>query len=213
MNEQIEINLSHTTNDIAVIVHEFIHYYLNNINISDNYVFLIEFFSTYFELYSMNYMRQFNDDNLKISMYYLVKKFLWYSKYMQKNNLVFLAYDSFGNISENSIKDLEEVYGIKTDSFNEICIDLLNSIKKDANIMYNYKYVIAILLAYCLIDKISPTAVIEFGNNINMYENSNKTLNETLDMLGIDFSFELIEETIEKIKDDFLKENDFENKK
>lgn len=213
LNEQIEISLSHTTNDIAVIVHEFIHYYLNDINLSDNYVFLIEFFSTYFELYSINYMKQFNDDNLKISMNYLLRKFLWHSKYIQENILVFLAYDNFGNINENSIKDLEEVYGIKTDSFDKICIDLLNTMKKDINVMFNYKYVIATLLTYYSIDKILPTTIIEFGKNINMYKNSNKTLNETLEMLGIDFSFENIEETIEKIKDEFLKENNYINKK
>ena len=166
--EQIELKLDYTTDDIRKIVHEFIHLYYNVPNRSQNYIFLIEFFSIYFEEYARNFMEKYNDESLKISSISRINRFLQSVNFIQHFIIVFITYKNLGDLSNKSQIELKEICHINYNSFEQKCYELLELFESENNNIANaYKYIVGTILAYYCIDKVDVKIVLNFGKNIN----------------------------------------------
>ena len=203
LREQIELQLDYTTDDIRKIVHEFIHLYYNVPNRSQNYIFLIEFFSIYFEEYARNFMEKYNDESLRISSISRINRFLQSVNFIQHFIIVFITYKNLGDLSNKSQIELKEICHINYNSFEQKCYESLELFESENNNIANaYKYIVGTILAYYCIDKVDVKIVLNFGKNINKETYCNLNIFELLQTININLDSNLINETIGKIENE-----------
>ena len=202
IREQIELKLDHTTDDIRKIVHEFIHLYLEVPNRSQNYKFLIEFFSTYFEEYARNFMDMYDDESLKFSCISRINVFLQSVNFIQHFIIILLTYKNLGDLNDKSQIELKEICHINYKTFEKKCCELLKLFESGENdLTYNYKYIVGTILAYYCKDKLDVKHIIDFAKKVNTSLYSEMDIFELLKQINISLNFELISNVIDQIED------------
>lgn len=212
-NNLININREFNFNDIVSLVHEFIHYTNGKDRKTKNRYLLTEFLSIYFEIYALEYLLQKGISKDEISIYDRLKNSVSSAKSLFSYELIFLSYEKFGDINENTINDLRDNYlNISKESFDQECEGLLNHIEKcekdyKIRIMYqkkfkseefvyelcspffdNYRYLLGTLLAYYARKNCKIEDIIYLNKHINDSNFWNSNLVNLLKKINIDIN-------------------------
>ena len=203
--------------DVITLIHEFIHYSeLKEKNKTTyNREFLTEFIAIYFEKIAEKYLIEEKNVpideislNLReISLYRHNREFYEYS-------VILLAYEKFGNINENTTNDLDKLLKFKDNSFERECIELLQKfdkinetnnekdsvIKMTKLVNYNYKYIVGTFLAHYALEHSKIEDMVKLNDNINTEEYTNLSVEEILNTVGIKINEEMINQTVDIIK-------------
>lgn len=225
----ININRNFNYIDVTSLIHEFMHY-MNHIDnkLSNNRYLLTEAISIYFEEYAKRYLIQKGISKEKLflnerimSTKRTASNFNWYS-------LIFLAYEKFGNIDNNTYKFLNEYFlSIEKEEFEEECSKALELCEKeykkykfkykmeteDVNlnsfennlferlsgfVNKDYRYILGTYIAYYALEHSSLEKMTYLCNHINEYQYSKMDPIDVLKYANIDI-YELDIEIIEKV--------------
>ena len=223
----ININRNFNYIDVTSLIHEFMHY-MNHIDnkLSNNRYLLTEDISIYFEEYAKRYLIQkgISKEELFLNERIMSTKrtasnFNWYS-------LIFLAYEKFGNIDNNTYKFLNEYFlSIEKEEFEEECSKALKLCERihekykfeykmkseDLNgfednlfrkliefVNKDYRYILGTYIAYYALEHSSLEKMVYLCNHINEYSYSKMDPIDVLKYANIDI-YELDIEIIEKV--------------
>ena len=204
----ININRKYTYDDISTLIHEFMHYIATLLYSFDNKV-ITEFISIYFELYSNEYLCNNYDINLEELEY--DKRF--FSNYMNSLlsktiDLPLLIYSRFGNLNNNSYKDLKKI--INDYSRNKYLVDVkraIDSINRfDERILYisplveAHYYMYATLLSFYARENCNMKDIVDLANNA---KNDDLEILDLLKKYNIKLDDSFINKTIESM-DNYL---------
>jgi len=200
----INIRREFNYNDVISLVHEFIHYTNGKEKQSKNRYLLTEFLSIYFEMYALDYLIAKDISKEEIGLYDRLISTLVNAKKIYTYEIVFLAYEKFGNIDEDTINYLNEYYlSISKDDFLEECMNLLNCfIEKDKTnnnseniyeivipFFNHYRYLIGTLIAFYAKDYCKLEDIVNLNNHINDDIGNMDTI-QVLRKIGINVSSE-----------------------
>lgn len=218
-NDTRLININRTFNyiDVTTLIHEFIHY-MNTIDmpLSKNRYLLSEAISIYFEEYAKLYL--LNKGVSKEELFF--NKRIIYTKKAASNfnwySLIFLAYEKYGNIDENTYQLLNKyICKITKEEFDEECSKALSfceKIHKEYELEYKtnsnainmddfeeklfkhlitfvneaYRYIFGTYIAYYALEHSTKEKMTYLCNHINEYPYSMMNVFDILEAADID---------------------------
>lgn len=220
----ININRSYNYDDVVVLIHEFFHYLTGKgQHVTENWHWLTEFFSIYFESYAINYLIDNGVPKNEIKYKARLK-----STYRRTNDMYFiesplLSYHFFGVISDSSYQLLDKfrIVNVTKEVFEQECKNLLYWFRKEES---NYKlenfkqdyseyglrlyygdkfknyfsYFFGTVLAFYAIENCDMENILKINDKIN---DENLDFFECISEMGIDiFNDNFNDEVIESIK-------------
>ena len=175
----------------------------------------LEFFSIYFEMYAQRNILESGINPSELDIFDRIKDTGKISKEMNEYDLVFMSYNLFGNVKEDSYEDLEKYHIVSStkEEFESVCINLLkyfdyqkivyNNENKEFN-LYNYRkcisklfssgyrYLFGTLFACYLLENGNKDKVVWLNDHINDEEIKNMNFIDVLKIIGIDLTDENI---------------------
>ncbi len=206
----IDIKRDFNYEDVVTLIHEYIHYTNGKINEDlENRHMLTEYVSIYFEMYARDYL--INKGIPKEEFYYNDRIISAYNYGLDITDyeLIFISYQKYGKITEETYKDLNaSVINIPKEMFEKECKKFLEKCKKldkeyqhdilyeadfnhkkysdklTANIDTDYRYLFGTAFAIYTRELNDIDSVIKLNDNLN---NEMLSLDDLLKMVHIDF--------------------------
>lgn len=215
----IDIAREYNYNDVLMLIHEFIHSTNISKNVGEYRYILTEFFSIYFEMYAQRNILESGINPSELDIFDRIKDTGKISKEMNEYDLVFMSYNLFGNVKEDSYEDLEKYHIVSStkEEFESVCINLLkyfdyqkivyNNENKEFN-LYNYRkcisklfssgyrYLFGTLFACYLLENGNKDKVVWLNDHINDIAIRKMNLTSVLKIIDIDFTGENIDEKL-----------------
>lgn len=215
----IDIARTHNYNDVLMLIHEFIHSTNSSKNMGEYRYILTEFFSIYFEMLSQKDLLENGINTSELDIFDRIKNTGKISKEITEYDLVFISYNLFGNIKENSYEDLEKYHIVSSTKkeFECACVRLLkyfdyqkiqyNNESKEFNlhdyrkcisILFSsgYRYLYGTLFACYLLENGNKDKIVWLNDHINDEKMKNMNLIDVLKMIDIDLTDENINEKL-----------------
>ena len=205
----ININRAFNYTDIEVMIHEFMHYVCYTGEGTKNKI-LGEFISVYFELYAIEYIyKNYKVDIEELFYNRRLINIFYQSSEVEKMEVPFFIYKTFGNLDENSYKDAKEFFDkYNEDNYKYECHEILKLIEKENNqdterieIDKAHYYLIATFLAYYFRKTSDINTVLNFVNNINNIENKDLDLIEVLKKYNLVIKKDLRQKIFESMEE------------
>lgn len=215
------IDLARTYNydDVLSLIHEFIHSTNSSKNMGEYRYILTEFFSIYFEMLSQKELLENGINSSELDIFDRIKNTGKISKEITEYDLVFISYNLFGNIKENSYKDLKKYHIVSSTKkeFECACVRLLkyfdyqkiqyNNESKEFNlydyrkcisILFSsgYRYLLGTLFSCYLLENGNKDKIVWLNDHINDEKMKNMNLIDVLKMIDIDLTDENINEKL-----------------
>ena len=211
----IDLARTYNYNDVLTLIHEFIHSTNSSKNMGEYRYILTEFFSIYFEMLSQKELLENGINSSELDIFDRIKNTGKISKEITEYDLVFISYNLFGNIKENSYKDLKKYHIVSSTKkeFECACVRLLkyfdyqkiqyNNESKEFNlydyrkcisILFSsgYRYLFGTLFACYLLENGNKDKVVWLNDHINDEEIKNMNFIDVLKIIGIDLTDENI---------------------
>lgn len=211
----IDIARTYNYDDVLMLIHEFIHSTNASENIGEYRYILTEFFSIYFEMLSQKELLENGINSSELDIFDRIKNTGKISKESTEYDLVFISYNLFGNIKENSYKDLKKYHIVSSTKkeFECACVRLLkyfdyqkiqyNNESKEFNlydyrkcisILFSsgYRYLLGTLFSCYLLENGNKDKVVWLNDHINDEEIKNMNFIDVLKIIGIDLTDENI---------------------
>lgn len=226
----IDLHRSFNYVDVVILIHEYFHYINGrHKHLTSNWYILTEFFSIYFEMYATEYLINKGIPKEEINYNNRLNITIHHAKSLRIYEIVFMAFEKFGNINENTVNDLNEyVCRISKKQFEKECNNVLHNFKKIEknyrnDILYeedyneeklsefislvpsiDYKYVVGTLLAIYAMDYSNIDKILKLNDTI--HENTDD-INDVLNEIGIDTDnidfFTILSNSLDKYIDKF----------
>ena len=200
---------------MLILIHEFIHSTNASENMGEYRYILTEFFSIYFEMCTRKNLLESGINPSELDIFDRIKYTGRDSKLIDNYSFVLMYYNLFGNIKENSYKDLIKynIVSLSKEEFDNSCQFLLNyfDYKKDEynfkNKEFNlydyrkcisslfssgYRYLFGTLFACYLLENGNKDKVVWLNDHINDEEIKNMNFIDVLKIIGIDLTDENI---------------------
>lgn len=215
----IDLAREYNYNDVLMLIHEFIHSTNSSENMGEYRYILTEFFSIYFEMYAQRNLLESGINSSELDIFDRIKDTGKISKEMNEYDLVFMSYNLFGNVKEDSYEDLKKYHiaSSKKEEFESACFKLLkyfdyqkvkyNNENKKFN-LYNYRkcisslfssgyrYLYGTLFSCYLLENGNKDKIVWLNDHINDEKIKNMNLIDVLKMIGIDLTDENIDEKL-----------------
>lgn len=211
----IDLARTYNYNDVLTLIHEFIHSTNSSKNMGEYRYILTEFFSIYFEMLSQKELLENGINSSELDIFDRIKNTGKISKESTEYDLVFISYNLFGNIKENSYKDLKKYHIVSSTKkeFECACVRLLkyfdyqkiqyNNESKEFNlydyrkcisILFSsgYRYLLGTLFSCYLLENGNKDKVVWLNDHINDEEIKNMNFIDVLKIIGIDLTDENI---------------------
>lgn len=211
----IDLARTHNYNDVLMLIHEFIHSTNSSKNMGEYRYILTEFFSIYFEMLSQKDLLENGINTSELDIFDRIKSAGMISKEITEYDLVFISYNLFGNVKEDSYEDLEKYHIVSStkEEFESVCINLLkyfdyqkivyNNENKEFNLYdyrkcisslfsSGYRYLFGTLFACYLLENGNKDKVVWLNDHINDEEIKNMNFIDVLKIIGIDLTDENI---------------------
>lgn len=215
----IDLAREYNYNDVLMLIHEFIHSTNSSENMGEYRYILTEFFSIYFEMYAQRNLLESGINSSELDIFDRIKDTGKISKEMNEYDLVFISYNLFGNIKENSYEDLEKYHIVSSTKkeFECACVRLLkyfdyqkiqyNNESKEFNlhdyrkcisILFSsgYRYLLGTLFSCYLLENENKDKIVWLNDHINDEKMKNMNLIDVLKMIDIDLTDENINEKL-----------------
>ena len=202
-----------------MLIHEFIHSTNSSENMGEYRYILTEFFSIYFEMYAQRNLLESGINSSELDIFDRIKDTGKISKEMNEYDLVFISYNLFGNIKENSYEDLEKYHIVSSTKkeFECACVRLLkyfdyqkiqyNNESKEFNlhdyrkcisILFSsgYRYLLGTLFSCYLLENENKDKIVWLNDHINDEKMKNMNLIDVLKMIDINLTDENINEKL-----------------
>lgn len=198
----IDIDRSFDYNEVRTLVHEFIHYTAGHF-FNNNRSFLSEFLAIYFEMIAV---KKLEDDNKLVDYYFRLKTLRKSGNRFYGYGIVLFAYISFGNINEDTYKDVCRVFkSFNQESFNKHCsyvYKVLKNIENESKYKFtddyelrckmaaakfmagDYLYIVGVILAIYAHQYCDNNAILYLNSHLSSFDNMN--IEEVLNYIGID---------------------------
>lgn len=211
----IDLARTHNYNDVLILIHEFIHSTNASENMGEYRYILTEFFLIYFEMCTRKNLLESGINPSELDIFDRIKYTGRDSKSIDNYSFVLMYYNLFGNIKENSYKDLIKynIVSLSKEEFDNSCQFLLNyfDYKKDEynfkNKEFNlydyrkcisslfssgYRYLLGTLFSCYLLENGNKDKVVWLNDHINDEEIKNMNFIDVLKIIGIDLTDENI---------------------
>lgn len=215
----IDIAREYNYNDVLMLIHEFIHSTNISKNVGEYRYILTEFFSIYFEMYAQRNLLESGINSSELDIFDRIKDTGKISKEITEYDLVFISYNLFGNIKENSYEDLKKYHIVSSTKkeFECACVRLLkyfdyqkiqyNNESKEFNlydyrkcisILFSsgYRYLLGTLFSCYLLENENKDKIVWLNDHINDEKMKNMNLIDVLKMIDIDLTDENINEKL-----------------
>mgnify|MGYP004507305037 FL=1 len=215
----IDLARTHNYNDVLMLIHEFIHSTNLSKNMGEYRYILTEFFSIYFEMLSQKELLENGINPSELDIFDRIKNTGKISKEITEYDLVFISYNLFGNIKENSYEDLKKYHIVSSTKkeFECSCVRLLkyfdyqkiqyNNESKEFNlygyrkcisILFSsgYRYLLGTLFSCFLLENGNKDKIVWLNDHINDEKMKNMNLIDVLKMIDIDLTDENINEKL-----------------
>lgn len=215
----IDLARTHNYNDVLMLIHEFIHSTNSSKNMGEYRYILTEFFSIYFEMLSQKELLENGINPSELDIFDRIKSAGKISKEIIEYDLVFISYNLFGNIKENSYEDLKKYHIVSStkEEFECACVRLLkyfdyqkiqyNNESKEFNlydyrkcisILFSsgYRYLLGTLFSCYLLENGNKDKIVWLNDHINDEKMKNMNLIDVLKMIDIDLTDENINEKL-----------------
>lgn len=215
----IDLARTHNYNDVLMLIHEFIHSTNSSKNMGEYRYILTEFFSIYFEMLSQKELLENGINPSELDIFDRIKNTGKISKEITEYDLVFISYNLFGNIKENSYEDLKKYHIVSSTKkeFECACVRLLkyfdyqkiqyNNENKEFNlhdyrkcisILFSsgYRYLLGTLFSCYLLENGNKDKIVWLNDHINDEKMKNMNLIDVLKMIDIDLTDENINEKL-----------------
>lgn len=212
----IDLARTHNYNDVLMLIHEFIHSTNSSKNMGEYRYILTEFFSIYFEMLSQKDLLENGINPSELDIFDRIKSTGKISKEIIEYDLVFISYNLFGNIKENSYEDLKKYHIVSSTKkeFECACVRLLKyfdyqkiqynnesrefnlyDYRKCISILFNsgYRYLLGTLFSCYLLENGNKDKIVWLNDHINDEKMKNMNLIDVLKMIGIDLTDENID--------------------
>lgn len=212
----IDLARTHNYNDVLMLIHEFIHSTNSSKNMGEYRYILTEFFSIYFEMLSQKELLENGINPSELDIFDRIKNTGKISKEITEYDLVFISYNLFGNIKENSYEDLKKYHIVSSTKkeFECACVRLLkyfdyqkiqyNNESKEFNlydyrkcisILFSsgYRYLLGTLFSCYLLENENKDKIVWLNDHINDEEIKNMNFIDVLKIIGIDLTDENID--------------------
>ena len=212
----IDIAREYNYNDVLMLIHEFIHSTNISKNVGEYRYILTEFFSIYFEMYAQRNILESGINPSELDIFDRIKDTGKISKEMNEYDLVFMSYNLFGNVKEDSYEDLKKYHiaSSKKEEFESACFKLLkyfdyqkvkyNNENKKFNLYdyrkcisslfsSGYRYLYGTLFSCYLLENGNKDKIVWLNDHINDEKIKNMNLIDVLKMIGIDLTDENID--------------------
>ena len=207
----IDISRTYNYDDVLTLIHEFIHSTNSSKNMGVYRYILTEFFSIYFEMLSQNELLEKGINPSELDIFDRIKNTGRISQTINKYDTVFMAYNLFGNIKEDSCEDLKKYHIVLStkEDFEEACIFLLkyfdyqkieynnkneefnlNDYRKCISKLFSsgYRYLYGTLFACYLLENGNKDKIVWLNDHINDEEIKNMDFTSVLKIIGIDLT-------------------------
>ena len=211
----MDISRKYNYEDVLMLIHEFIHSTNSSKDMGEYRYILTEFFSIYFEMLSQNELLEKGINPGELDIFDRIKDTVKISKKINKYDLVFMAYNLFGNIKEDSYEDLEKYHIVSStkEEFKSACIYLLkyfnyqkieyNNRNEEFNLhdyrkcisklfSSGYRYLFGTLFSCYLLENGNKDKIVWLNDHINDEEIKNMNFIDVLKIIGIDLTDENI---------------------
>lgn len=211
----MDISRKYNYEDVLMLIHEFIHSTNLSKNMGEYRYILTEFFSIYFEMLSQNELLEKGINPGELDIFDRIKSAGKISKKINKYDLVFMAYNLFGNVKEDSYEDLEKYHIVSStkEEFKSACIYLLkyfdyqkieyNNRNEEFNLhdyrkcisklfSSGYRYLFGTLFSCYLLENGNKDKIVWLNDHINDEEIKNMNFIDVLKIIGIDLTDENI---------------------
>lgn len=215
----IDLAREYNYNDVLMLIHEFIHSTNSSENMGEYRYILTEFFSIYFEMYAQRNLLESGINSSELDIFDRIKDTGKISKEMNEYDLVFMSYNLFGNVKEDSYEDLKKYHiaSSKKEEFESACFKLLkyfdyqkvkyNNENKKFNLYdyrkcisslfsSGYRYLYGTLFSCYLLENGNKDKIVWLNDHINDEKIKNMNLIDVLKMIGIDLTDENIDEKL-----------------
>ena len=127
----IDIAREYNYNDVLMLIHEFIHSTNISKKVGEYRYILTEFFSIYFEMYAQRNILESGINPSELDIFDRIKYTGRDSKLIDNYSFVLMYYNLFGNIKENSYKDLIKynIVSLSKEEFEEIAKNIISYLK------------------------------------------------------------------------------------
>ena len=224
----LNINRKFNYEDIMILIHEFMHYELYDIeNSKENYELLTEFFSIYFEMKAYDYLMDLNVPKNEICRF---KRLVSTAKEAEKifpMSCPIIAFTQFGKVDDESFELIKEYFykKLKINNFNHEVNYLSDYIDKEKkkhfpdeewiaydvvanDIIVSFKYIIGTILTFYARKYCKEENILKAYKNLNL----NMGIDKILDDMGIQENINVVfSKGIEEIEG-YLKSNEIEEK-
>lgn len=215
----IDLARTYNYNDVLTLIHEFIHSTNSSKNMGEYRYILTEFFSIYFEMLSQKELLENGINSSELDIFDRIKNTGKISKEITEYDLVFISYNMFGNIKENSYKDLKKYHIVSSTKkeFECACVRLLKyfdyqkiqynneskkfnlyDYRKCISILFSsgYRYLLGTLFSCYLLENGNKDKIVWLNDHINDEKMKNMNLIDVLKMIDIDLTDENINEKL-----------------
>lgn len=215
----IDLAREYNYNDVLMLIHEFIHSTNSSENMGEYRYILTEFFSIYFEMYAQRNLLESGINSSELDIFDRIKDTGKISKEMNEYDLVFMSYNLFGNVKEDSYEDLKKYHiaSSKKEEFESACFKLLkyfdyqkvkyNNENKKFNLYdyrkcisslfsSGYRYLYGTLFSCYLLENGNKDKIVWLNDHINDEKMKNMNLIDVLKMIDIDLTDENINEKL-----------------
>ena len=215
----IDLAREYNYNDVLMLIHEFIHSTNSSENMGEYRYILTEFFSIYFEMYAQRNLLESGINSSELDIFDRIKDTGKISKEMNEYDLVFMSYNLFGNVKEDSYEDLKKYHiaSSKKEEFESACFKLLKyfdyqkvkynnenkkfnlyDYRKCINSLFSsgYRYLYGTLFSCYLLENGNKDKIVWLNDHINDEKIKNMNLIDVLKMIGIDLTDENIDEKL-----------------
>lgn len=215
----IDLARTYNYNDVLMLIHEFIHSTNISKNVGEYRYILTEFFSIYFEMYAQRNILESGINPSEFDIFDRIKYTGRDSKLIDNYSFVLMYYNLFGNIKENSYKDLIKynIVSLSKEEFDNSCQFLLNyfDYKKDEynfkNKEFNlydyrkcisslfssgYRYLLGTFFSCYLLENGNKDKIVWLNDHINDIAIRKMNLTSVLKIIDIDFTEENIDEKL-----------------
>lgn len=215
----IDLARTYNYNDVLTLIHEFIHSTNSSKNMGEYRYILTEFFSIYFEMLSQKELLENGINSSELDIFDRIKNTGKISKEITEYDLVFISYNMFGNIKENSYKNLKKYHIVSSTKkeFECACVRLLKyfdyqkiqynneskkfnlyDYRKCISILFSsgYRYLLGTLFSCYLLENGNKDKIVWLNDHINDEKMKNMNLIDVLKMIDIDLTDENINEKL-----------------
>ena len=215
----IDLARTYNYNDVLTLIHEFIHSTNSSKNMGEYRYILTEFFSIYFEMYAQRNLLESGINSSELDIFDRIKNTGKISKTINEYDLVFISYNLFGNIKENSYEDLKKYHIVssKKEEFESACFKLLkyfdyqkvkyNNENKKINLYdyrqcisslfsSGYRYLYGTLFSCYLLENGNKDKIVWLNDHINDEEIRKLNFIDVLKIIDIDLTKENINEKL-----------------